>query len=387
MNYPSVLIALPRAVATALLLAGTASAGTYTVKAELWFFDGRDRAATQAVGRYNGARGVNYRIYDYDRPNADDLLAVGITDENGRINRTFTFNQSEGRGDLYIKFFYQNLEWRVVAPKGNSYTLTGPKKMNAAFGTVNMGIHVVPRYTVHEKAMWVFQTVWDGWNYVEFNQGFNMAGSLLVTYPTWPLGYTSKGLSVSKWDASESFEILKHYGHHVRRIAWKSRMGPKHKALSAPNGGPYMHPNWSTREYPYEAFKHGWAFFSAAAILGLVGTDVEYYDIENRSYNTMGQLNPGNVCAFLSDVLDNRFDTHRKGGFDGRDDIRWNYGSMVWLLARMSPQTISRGPSIHDYLDEYRKRWSFPDSQRWKRVLENSWIKGGNLRYVNHIPL
>lgn len=371
-------------VLTLLLAADSAFAGEYTVKGQLRYYDGRSRSATRTVGRYQGAHNLVYRIYDYDQSNADDLLASGVTDGSGRFEKTFSYNQSEGRADIYIKFYYRNSKWTVGNLSDSVYTISnfGSRRTDSNFGTVDFGSLYIPRYGVHEKAMWVFQSMNEGWMYVEAENSWNVDRQVKVRYPR-----ATSGSSFASWmtitiapnSASSTFTHLHEYGHVINNDAWgESGPGPNYcwGESTTTNCGHH----WNSRETRYEGFIEGWANFVALAVLGAVGTD-SILDLENRNFNRMSNANEGNVAAFLSDLLDTRYDAHSSSSpgyygwdFDGRDVLSWNFYGMTWLLSQMQDFIIDRRPGINDYIFRYKALYSWPTRTGWHELFDNNWI-------------
>ncbi|RMG52849.1 MAG: hypothetical protein D6723_08170 [Acidobacteria bacterium] len=367
-------------VTTFVLLGGETTAraaGFYTVKGHLFYYDGRSQGM-RPVDQYNGAANVTFYIYDEDQNSSDDLLATGIVDWDGRFEATFYFDQSsESYADIYIHFIYHNSKWEVVASDGGHYWLYTETKPNRAYGIVDFGNLFVPRNTNHEKAMWVFQSMNEGWNYVEYINAWDVGDQITVQWPGHPECPTScadwDGIQIAQNRAGDTVNVIHEYGHMVNFRAWGGTgPDPYYCLTEGPNADNCGH-NWNSWEENYTAFMEGWANFVAYATLGCIGNN-DCLDIEDRSYNVMDAGNEGNVTAVLGDILDDHPDSHAQDIFKGYDGISWNFYGMVWILGHMSEDEIDAKPTIKHYVNEIREVYDDISYIAWHELMHNSWV-------------
>lgn len=375
-NLKTRLLALALALSA---LASAAGADTYKVKGRLQYFDNRT-SGNKPLGQTNGAGNVRVEIWDRDSGDllGDDHVATTMTDSDGDFSKTFDWwDPFDGRPDVYVKFVFENSKFKVVssdfaAPYSVS-TSTDNEMTPDVYHTFNK---TVSGGSTAEKAMWVFQSMNETWDWIEGDLEIDWGGQIRVNFPS-TLCSTSctpgDNIHITLSAAARGFTVAHEYGHALHYRRWSGLMPSADYCLTeGPNVSDCGH-GWDTKETAYAAFVEGWADYIGLAVLGALGSSAEVEgiaDFEFRVSNSMGAQNEGNVAAVLADIVDSNADDNPGTGFDGID--RTVKGSCS-VLQHMDPAEHV-GATISDYIDEYREVVTSIPGSTWKSLANNSWV-------------
>jgi hypothetical protein len=130
------------------------------------------------------ARFMKVYLYDDDTSSPDDLIAITNTDTNGYFSFSpvrnwdvdeSNSNTSTGRLDLYViwQAFYDDSATsthQVTDANGVLYNWYSNVAANAGDGTINFS-SFIPGDQANVPAMWIFQDLRKGWEYVKNNAG------------------------------------------------------------------------------------------------------------------------------------------------------------------------------------------------------------------------
>lgn len=360
-------------------LSSMAEADTYKVKGKLQYFDGRT-SGNKPLGQTNGAGNVRVEIWDKDTGDilGDDLVATTTTDADGNFSKTFEWwDPFDGRPDVYIKFVYENSKWRVVpgdfdAPysvKSSTDNEMTPNVFHTFNKTVSGG-------SIEEKAMWVFQSMNETWDWIEVDHDINWGSQIRVNFPSTLCTVSctpGDNPHISLSAASRGFTVAHEYGHALQFRLWSGNMPGANYCLTEGSGASNCGHSWSSQETSYAAFIEGWADYVALTVLGAVGTSASVEgisDVEFRVQNSLNSQNEGNVAAVLADIIDANADNNVGTGFDG---INRTMKESCSVLQHMDAFEHS-GATIRDFIDEYREVVTSISGSTWQSLANNSWV-------------
>ncbi|MBI2568865.1 MAG: hypothetical protein HYV63_17740 [Candidatus Schekmanbacteria bacterium] len=372
------------ALSLATLAGQNAMAADYTAAGRLFYYDARS-LSTRPLNQNNGAANITVEVREKTDGQAATKLATGLVGWDGRFSVPFSWaSAADPRPDIYLSFQFKNSKWRVVNANGAIYTISSPVRWNNAAGPIGFGDMFVPRNTDYEKAMWVFQSMNEGWMYVESESGVDAGDQIRVQWPgkdDCPTSCAStSGIHITRARAGNTKNVIHEYGHMVNFHAWEilsfdfTGLGNDYCRTEGDDAASCGH-DWNSLEWPYPAFKEGWANFVAYAALDCIGNN-NCADVEDRRFNRNGEGNEGNVTAVLGDILDQHGDSHVNPdtGVQGRDNLDWNFRAMVGVLAHMSLIDILGEPDVTDYVDEIRDMYDGVNGPTWESMMNNSWI-------------
>ncbi|MBT2507852.1 hypothetical protein J7I98_18580 [Streptomyces sp. ISL-98] len=89
-----------------------------------------------AGGAWRNSANLQVQVWDEDPANSDDLLTVGLTDDNGAYRLCFD-NSTDARGgqDVYLVFVTQNGQWGVERDDDDEYEFRSGQRDNLGDGT------------------------------------------------------------------------------------------------------------------------------------------------------------------------------------------------------------------------------------------------------------
>jgi hypothetical protein len=288
--------------------------GTVIVTGYFYYYDRNDNLVP--------AKYTTVNLFDQDIwPNTDDLLWVGLTDANGFFQSSPIVNSDEyGTLDIYA-LLVTGTDRRVVVTYSlieDVYYWDTPVTNNVPDGIFDIGSWEIPNGSDNEGAMWIFQTLRDGWTYPP-----NDPGLCTVEWEHDGTGgaYYSIGGRVHLEGQYKNYPdvILHEAGHNYMYNIY----GNYFPTTYCPS--PHY---WGVASHVNCAWTEGWAsFFPCAVYNDNIWTATYTVNVETPPSGwDEGDNVEGRVCAALWDIFDNQNDgyDYYSFGFDEIWDVVYN---------------------------------------------------------------
>ncbi|MFA7289672.1 MAG: hypothetical protein WC055_12420, partial [Melioribacteraceae bacterium] len=288
--------------------------GTVTIYGYFYYYDRNNN--------YMPAKYCTVELWDDDTwPLADDFLGSALTNENGYFSIGSIDNSDVvGTIDLYAKFLTTTTKRRVVTYAG---TETIYNWVTAVFndipdGNFNLGTNSIVNGSNNEGAMWIFQTLYDGWSYPP-----NDPGLCVVEWEYDGTGgaYYSSGGRVHLEGQYKNYPdvILHEAGHNYMWNVYGNYI----PITYCPS--PHY---WNVASHVNCAWTEGWASFFACAVYNdPIYTATYTVNIETppTSWDDGDEVE-GRVCGSLWDIYDTPNDglDYYAFGFDEIWDVFYN---------------------------------------------------------------
>jgi len=335
--------------------------GRVTVRGSFYYYDRDDQVVP--------ARFTRVYLYDYDddgNPGLDptipdtndDLLGVVTTDRNGRLQipdiRNWDAddsgtNTTTRRLDLYVILETdvqdsQTARRRVTNFGGWAYRwITADIRTNVSDGYVDFYGYTIPNDSDQEPAMWIFQDLRRGWEYIFTTTGTDPGSATArwekdkttflpctdtCAWPYFPIG----GIFISHLDRHSPDVIIHELGHQYMYNAsgtwWWPNVGDMLECLSH---------GIQDRENALCAWSEGWADFFALAVNGDACFDwnnipCSGLNMETPTWGTPGWNNGDEVEGRVAGALYDLFDQAN----DGLDQTTFGFAP-IWTVVRTAP--------------------------------------------------
>jgi hypothetical protein len=250
----------------------------------------------------SNAKWTTVYIFDED-VGADDLLDWGLTNSNGIYTSIPIDNVDEegGTQDIYVILQTDTNRRRVETFAFNAYRWLTMTDFNVPSGSYDHGIHTIPNGGLTEGAMWIFQTMYDGYVYPPNDPGYCRV--------TWEAGvdsgaYFSRSedrVYLRDADDARPDVILHEMGHNYH---WNI-YGDWLPTTNCPS--PHHMDSISTVNC---AWTEGWASFFAIAVTDdpVFSTGGSGWNLETQTWGTPewenGEAVEGRVAGALWDIHD-----------------------------------------------------------------------------------
>ncbi|MCD4738792.1 MAG: hypothetical protein K8R89_05990, partial [Anaerolineae bacterium] len=331
--------------------------GEVTVQGSLHYYD-RDN-------QYTPARSMKVYLYDDDgdpgSDGSDDLLTMTVNSAQGTFQFAPQLNWDEDDTsatstdrnlDLYVVWETDDPAsgQRVTNFDDRAYKFASPTQVDVADGTTNFNYYV-PNDADSEPAMWIFQDMLRGWDYIHNIPGEDPgpasarwekdAYSFLPCTGScfWPYSPIN-GMFISDQYRESSDVALHELGHHYMYNAigawWWSDIGDMLACLSH---------GIREQENPLCAWTEGWATFYALVVNGDACFDWDNVpcggqtiNLETPTWGTAdwddGDEVEGRITGALYDLFDNVD--------DGWDQVNFGF-TPIWDIAGDSSPEYSFG--------------------------------------------
>lgn len=331
--------------------------GEVTVQGSLHYNDRDDQ--------YTPARSMKVYLYDDDGDpgfdGSDDRLTTTVTSDQGTFQ--FTSQSNWDQDDTGVPLSGRNLDlyvvWETNDPASGqrvtnfddwAYQFGSATQVDIADGTASFNYHV-PEGADSEPAVWIFQDMLRGWNYIHDIPGEDPGPAsarwekdensffLCTVSCFWPYSPIN-GMFIDDQGQDSPDTVLHELGHHYMHNAigawWWSDIGDMLACLSH---------NIPDQENPLCAWAEGWATFHALAVNGDPCYDWDNLpcggqtiNLETPTWGTAGWDNgdevEGRVTGALYDLFDNVD--------DGWDQVSFGFAP-IWDIAGDSSPEYSFG--------------------------------------------
>jgi len=284
-----------------------------------------DRDDNQVPARY-----TRVYLYDADSSGGDDLLGSTTTEADGswEIGPLSNWDEDDpGFLDLYA-VFETDVEDSAAAHRQATnfdswaYKWQIPTQDNVADGTVDLGGWSIGNGSNWEAAMWIFQDLWRGWEYVQSNTGTD-PGSATVRWENgetlrfpctgscfWPFSLVN-GIFIGDPHQNSPDTVIHELGHQYMYNAlgwWYWTPDTWDDLATCLSHGMF------SQETPLCAWTEGWADFLPLVVNGdscydfgqgpCTGIpDVDYYDLEAHARGELPKPTGTVVSALTLKIL------------------------------------------------------------------------------------
>jgi len=329
--------------------------GQVTARGSFYYYNRNDHVVA--------ARFTKVYLYDDDGDagpdGSDDVLAETTTDGNGQFQfpalRNWDVDDSSTnpavrRLDLYVIWETdvqdsQTARRRVTTFGSGAYRWrTGDIRTNASDGYADFYGYTIPNDSDQEPAMWIFQDLRRGWEYINTATGTDPGSATArwekdkttflpctgtCAWPYLPIG----GIFIGHLDRHSPDVIIHELGHQYMYNAsgtwWWPNVGDMLACLSH---------GIQDRENALCAWSEGWADFFALAVNGDAcfdwnNTPCSGLNLETPTQGTPGWPNDGDeVEGRVAGALYDLFDQAN----DGLDQTTFGFGP-IWTIVRTTP--------------------------------------------------
>jgi hypothetical protein len=316
-------------------------------------------AYADRAGQSQPARFMKVYLYDADPGGTDDLLAQTTTDTNGYFEFPAIRNwdtdvtgqtSATGRLDLYVVWETDfndsaSARRRVTNFNDGTYRYYSATQTDASDGTADFFNYFVPPTDPQQGAMWIFQDLRKGWDYIrnttgadpgsatarwERNQNSLGLCSDSCFYPYWP----QNGMFIAHSRVNSSDIVIHELGHQYmyNSVGWQGLSCLQHSIF--------------VRSSQLCAWDEGWSDFLPLAVNGDAcfdfqsgpctgSADFDHFNLETHARGD-GQPEGDDVEGRVAGTLYDMFDSTN----DGYDQANFGFAPLWTIVGDNDPEKI-----------------------------------------------
>jgi len=359
------------------------------ITGRFFFYDDREFGCAKG---WHTIRPMNYQISLSQNGNS---IANGKTDFFGRISVVVpkvSMNQN-----IYLKLSLENKNFKVIDANNKTHEINVGQPPSRGSSFIDYKDQFIEKATALGHALMVYHSIDSAVLYAFLNL-WPLGEQVLVNYPNakGSMQLSKDLIAIHVNDFSDALAVAHEYGHLLHVRAWDGYneivKGSYCNHSAADETCAHY---WDEREQENPAFIEGFAEFVSLAVVGCVGKDCGFPDVEHRNCNQYGDINEGNIAAFLSDMMDTTEDGPNCSkpsrcspdnclDFQGKDvfNSSWgeegksNFYNILSVLKKIpiSARERSTGVVFSDYFDALKNE--LPDYEiKLNQTARNNWIE------------